>query len=270
MEKELFISTLKGKTGVDNLSERTIDEVAAMFLPQFADDEKITEESWNFPVQVIKTMSGQLRHDLSLGVNTFKTQYEADNKAANAKAIEDAIAAAKAEWEKGQKAEPTKAEPTKTEPEPDIDKKIADAMAKAMEGLAGENGALGKLSKQFSDYMVQVAEEKKAQVVTNARDLIRDYLISRGVDEDDYALEITLEKLQIGEKPDIDALKAKAEKDYEAIFKRMHKNDGGHPFNGGAGGSTDSNTEFQNYIKGKQAEAQQEAKDAEELRKHMM
>lgn len=269
MEKELFISTLKEKTGVDNLSERTIDEVAAMFLPQFADDEKITDDLWKIPVQMVKTMSGQLRHDLSGGINAFKTQFEAENKDAQAKAIADAIAAAKADWEKNHPAPvPPKPEPPKNEP--DIDQKIADAMAKAMAGLTGEDGALGKLSKQFGDYMAQVAEEKKAQSIATVRDQIRDYLIARGVEEDDYALEICLEKLEIGDKPDVAALKTKAEKDYEAIYKRMHKHDGAQPFNGGGGGGQNSDTEFQNFIKERSAKAAQEAKDAEELKKHMM
>ena len=260
MEKELFISQLKEKTGVDNLSERTIDEVATMFLPQFADDSKITDETWKFPIQVVKSMSGQLRHDLSGGINDFKTKFENDNKDIQAKAIADAIAAAKAEWEKEHG----------NQNQPDIDKKIADAIASAMSGLTGDEGAIGKLSKQFSDFLTQVAEEKKTRAIANVRDQIMDYLIELGVDEDDYALEICLEKLEIGEKPDITALKAKAKSDYEAIYKRMHKGDGAQPFRGGGGGSTDSNTEFQNFIKARQTSAAQEAKDAEELRKHMM
>lgn len=269
MEKEALISALKEKAQVDNLSERSIDEVATLFLPQFAEDEKITDDTWKIPVQMVKTMSGQLRHDLSGGINDFKAQFEKDNKDAQAKAIADAIAAAKAEWEKNNpKPEPKKEQ---KKDEPDVDQKIADALAKAMSGLTGENGALGKLSKQFSDYMEQVAEEKKTQNIANVREQIKDYLIGRGVDEDDYALEICLEKLEIGEKPDVSSLKTKAEKDYEAIYKRMHKGDGAQPFKGGAGGGgTDSNAEFQNFIKERQAAAAQEAKDAEELKKHMM
>ena len=72
MEKELFQTMLleKAKAAnnnapIDNLSERTINEVVAMFLPQFADDESITDESWNIPVQMVRTISGQLRHDTS-------------------------------------------------------------------------------------------------------------------------------------------------------------------------------------------------------------
>lgn len=271
MEKTLFISTLKEKSQVDNLSERTIDEVATMFLPQFEDDSKITDESWILPVKMVKTMSGQLRHDLSGGINAFKTQFENDNKEAQAKAITDAVAAAKAEWEKNHPDPNNNNNNDSDKNKEDIDKKIADAITKAMSGLTGEEGVIGKLSKQFSDYMTQVAEEKKTQAIANVREQVKDYLIDRGVEEDDYALEICLEKLEIGEKPDVAALKAKAEKDYEAIYKRMHKGDGAQPFKGGGGGGgTDSNTEFQNFIKERQAAAAKEAQEAEELKKVMM
>ena len=239
MEKEALIQNLKEKSQIDNLSERTIDEVATLFLSQFAEDDKITDESWNLPVQMLKTMSGQLRHDLSGGINDFKTKFEADNKDAQAKAIADAIAAAKAEWEKNlPKPDPDKGDGEGKNKQPqDVDKKIADALAKAMESLTGDEGALGKLSKQFSDFLTQQAEEKKQLSISNVRDQIREYLIGRGVDADDYALEICLEKLEIGDKPDVATLKSKAEKNYETIYNRMHKNDGSKPFKGGGGGA---------------------------------
>lgn len=269
MEKELFLTTLKGKAGVDNVSERSFEEVATLFLPQFADDEKITDELWNIPVSMVKTMSGQLRHDLSTGINDFKAKTEAEQKAQLEKEKKAAIDAFKAQWEK---EHPTQQQP-KDEPEkkePTIDEKLAEFKKTILAEMTGDESALGKLSKQFSDFLTQQAAEKKAITEANVRDQVKDYLIGRGVDEDDFALEYTLEKLEIGEKPDIAALKAKAEKDYESYYKKIHKNDGAQPFNGGAGGNQNSNTEFQNFIKERQAAAAQEAKDAEELKKHMM
>lgn len=268
MEKELFITTLKGKAGVDNVSDRSFEEVAGLFLPQFADDEKITDELWNIPVSMIKTMSGQLRHDLSTGINDFKTKSEAEQKAQLEKEKQAAIDAFKAQWEKEHPTPAPKPEEKKTEP--DIDAKLAEFEKTMLAKMTGDDSAFGKLSKQFSDFMSQVAAEKQAQTEASIREQVKDYLLRRGVDEDDFALEYTLEKLEIGDKPDISALKTKAEKDYEAYYKKIHKNDGAKPFNGGAGGSHDSNTEFQNFIKARQAEAAQEAKDAEELRKQMM
>ena len=41
MEKNLLIQNLKTKAGVDNLSDRTYDEVATLFLSQFAEDDKV-------------------------------------------------------------------------------------------------------------------------------------------------------------------------------------------------------------------------------------
>ena len=269
MEKELFLSTLKSKAGVDNVSDRSFEEVAGLFLPQFADDEKVTDELWNMPVSMVKTMSGQLRHDLSTGINDFKAKSEAEQKAQLEKEKQAAIDAFKAQWEKEHPMqEPLRNEPVKQET--DIDAKLAEMEKAILAKMTGDDSALGKLSKQFSDFMSQVAAEKQAQTEASVREQIKDYLVGRGVDEEDFALEYTLEKLDIGEKPDVSALKAKAEKDYEAYYKKIHRNDGAQPFNGGAGGPHDSNTEFQNFIKARQAEAAQEAKDAEELRKQMM
>lgn len=276
MEKELFQTMLleKAKAAnnnapIDNLSERTINEVVAMFLPQFADDESITDESWNIPVQMVRTISGQLRHDTSTGINDFKTKYESEHKSAQEKAIADAVAAAKAEWEKS-KNEPKPGEPEPPKSEPDIAKLVAEQVAEQMKGITGEDGEVGKLSKLLSDYIKKQAEKEKAVAEASVREQIMDYLVGLGVEEDDYALEITLEKLTIGENPDIDALKNKAKKDYEVIYGRMHKSDGAKPFNGGGGSGASSDKEFKDYIKEKEAAAAQEAKEADELRKHMM
>lgn len=264
MEKELFITTLKGKAGVDNVSDRSFEEVAGLFLPQFEDDEKITDESWNLPVQYIKTMSGQIRHDMSAGIKDFQTRYEAELKAQLEKDKQAAIDAFKAQWEKDHPSTPPKNE------EPDIDNKLAELEKTIMGKLTGEGSEFGKLSKQFGDFMKMMAAEKKAQTEASIREQVKDYLIGRGVDEEDFALEYTLEKLVIGENPDISALKTKAEKDYEATYKKIHKGDGAKPFNGGGGGGHDSNTEFENFIKERQSAAEREAKDAEELKKHLM
>lgn len=268
MEKELFISTLKGKAGVDNVSDRSYEEVAGLFLPQFEDDSKITDESWTIPVQMVKTMSGQLRHDLSTGISDFKAKSEAEQKTLLEKETQAAIDAFKAQWEKEHPAPKPPKTPEKNEPS--VDEKLAEFKKSLLAEMTGDDSAFGKLSKQFSDFMTQVAAEKQAQTKASVRDQIRDYLIDRGVDENDFALEYTLEKIEIGDKPDVSALKAKAEKDYEANYKKIHRGEGAKPFNGGAGGNHDSNADFNNFIKEKQAAAAQEAIDSEELRKKMI
>lgn len=229
MEKNLLINTLKTKAGVDNLSERTLDEVATAYLPMFADDEKITDDSWAIPVQVLKTMSGQLRHEVAEGITKGKTQWETEQKTAQQKAIDDAIAAAKLQWEKDH---PEKKPPLEDQ-KPDIAKLVAEQVAEQMKGITGADSEFGKLSKQFSDYLAAQALKDKATAEAGIRAQLKAYLIGKGVEEDDYALEIALEKVTIGENPDMSALKTKVETDYEAIFKRMHKDDGAQPFKSG-------------------------------------
>ena len=267
MEKELFQSTLLDKAKaannnapIDNLSERTLSEIVGMFLPMFADDEKITDESWNLPVQTIKTLSGQLRHDTSAGINDFKTKFETEQKTAQQKAIDDAVAAFKAQWEKDHPVQNPPAKEEDKDKEPDIQKLVADKVAEQMKALTGEDSEFGKLSKQFSDYLKAQAERDKTASENSIRKQVRDYLIGRGVEEDDFALDYTLEKMVIGENPDVEALKTKAEKDYEANYKKIHKNDGGPVFKGGGGGQETISPLIKSHID----RVAKEAKDAED------
>lgn len=262
MEKELFLTTLKGKAQVDNLSDRTYDEVATLWLPQFADDEKITEDSWKLPVQMLKTMSGQVRHEVSTGIAGGKTKWEEEAASAKQKAIDEAIAAAKAEWEK---AHPTAKKEGGEDPK-DEPVDVAAEVKKQLEALTGEGGAIGKLSKQFSDYLAQQAAKEKAATEASTREQVREYLLSRGVDENDFALDYTIEKLEVGENPDVAALKLKAEKDYEANFKKIHKNEGANPFGGGAGGGG-NDTGAAAWLKGRVENTKKEAESAEARRK---
>lgn len=272
MEKPIFQTTLLDKAKaanndaqIDNLSERSISEIVNLFHPQFVEDDKITDDLWKLPVQMILTMSGQLRHDTSEGINAFKTKFENENKEAQAKAIADALKTAKAEWEKEHKPNQTDDDDPNKNKE-DIDKKVADAVAAALGNLTGEEGAIGKLSKQLSSFLTQQAEKEKAASEAEIRQQIHEYLLSRGADEDDFAFDYTLEKLVIGENPDVAALKAKAEKDYEANYKKIHKNDGAFPPFGG-GGQGDDEQGAKAWLKNREGSATAEQEAAEARRK---
>lgn len=266
MEKNLLIENLKAKAGIDNLSDRTYDEVATVLQPMFADDEKITDESWNLPIQMLKSMSGQLRHEVADGISKGKAQWENEQKTSQQKSIDDAVAAFKAQWEKDHASNT----PPAGEDKPDIAALVAEQVKAQMAGLTGENSEFAKLSKQFSDYLKLQAEKDKAAAEADVRSQIKDFLIGRGVEEDDYALEIMLEKLVIGDKPDVAALKAKAEKDYEAIYKRMHKGENAQPFAGGGGGGGNAiEQEIDAWAKRRDDIAASEAAAAAELEKQI-
>ena len=62
MEKEALIEGLKSKVGENDfgvLSGQTVDALVATFLPSFADDDKVTDETWKIPVEVVKNYAGQ-------------------------------------------------------------------------------------------------------------------------------------------------------------------------------------------------------------------
>ena len=269
MEKNLLIENLKTKAGVDNLSDRTFDEVATIFLPQFAEDDKITEDSYKLPLQMLKTMSGQLRHEVAEGINKGKSQWETDQKAAQQKAIDDAMAAFKTQWEKDH--------PTTTPPANDplkdektLEEKITEAVAAAMGGLTAEEGAIGKLTKQFTEYIQKTEQDKKDAIVNKIREDLKDYLLNVRIADKEACVNLAVKEMEIDEKSDFDRLKIDVEKRYEKLYKEFYGDTGGGPYAGGAGGATDSNKEFEKYIKERQKAAEEAAKEADELEKSMM
>lgn len=269
MEKIQFQTTLLDKVKaannnaqVDNLSERTISEIVNLFHPQFIDDDKITDESWNLPVQMIKTMSGQLRHDTSTGINAFKTQYETEQKNAQQKAIDDAVAAFKAQWEKDH-PDPNK----KPEDNPDFAKLVADQVAAQLKALTGEESDFGKLSKQMSDYLTAQRAKEEAASVADLRSQILDYIVEfDGLDEDDAIIENVMLKLDIKGDKKLDDLKNEAKSLYEKAYKKfVTKHGGGQPFTGGGG--NDEASGAKGWLKTRGLVSDAEAAAAEERKK---
>ena len=272
MEKELFISTLKGKAEVDNLSERTIEEIATMFLPQFTDDTKVTDESWKLPVQMLKTMSGQLRHDTSEGINAFKTKYESDNKNAQQKAIDDAIAKAKAEWEKNN-----------GEKEPDDnngkDEGIEQVLAKAFENynkkLFGEDGKGGVIGSQLNttaEFIKTQTEAQEKAMLGNLGTDLKNFLKEENATKEfaiNLAVKNVLSTIDDIKTVDADKMKLVVKKEYESVYKEAY-GDGGKPFGGNSAGGEDGSSvaSIQEWAKTRQKELDAEAAAAAELEKH--
>lgn len=269
MEKETLISNLREKVGENDfavLSERTVDNIIEPFMTMFADDDKITEETYRLPVSVIKSYVGQYRHDvkdgISKGVADGKTAWETEQKTAQEKAVADAVAKAKEEWEKDHKSK----EGTEHGKEgDDLDKKIQDAVANALGSLTGEEGVIGKLSKQFGDYMAAQTAKEKAATIANAKSELKKFLIELGADENKpRVIELALAEVEIGDAPVMADLQKAAKAKYESLYKDLY-GDGGKPFAGGNGNgggtSNDGLKEFlrQQTEKDKAEEAQAEA-----------
>jgi len=267
MEKNLLIQNLKSKAGIDNLSERTYDEVATVLLPMFADDEKITDESWSLPVQMLKSMSGQLRHEVADGINKGKTQWESEQKTAQQKAVDDAMAAFKAQWEKDH---PDVKPAEKPEEKVDVAQLVADEVAKLKGELTGDDSAIGKLAKQFTDYMAKTEQEKKDALVNKIREELKDYLLDVRLADREPVVNLAIKETEVNADSDFDKLKIEVEKKYEKLYKEFYGDSGNGPYAGGAGGGTNTNKEFDNFIKQKEKEAEIAAAETKELEAIMM
>ena len=266
MEKDILISSLKEKSGVDNLSDRTFDEVAELWLSIFADDEKITDETWKMPVQMLKTMSGQYRHDLSNGINDFKARYDAEKKASFDREKADAIAAAKAEWEKTFK---TVEKPLEGEKK---DESIADAVKAALaeynKTLFGEDGKSGTIGSQLNanaEFMKATLQRQKDDAINQIKATLKDYLVEERNADREPVVNLAIREMAINENSDIDKLKVEVEKKYEQLYKDFYGDSHGGPWSGGGGVGEDSNKQFERFIKGREAKAKKEADDAAAL-----
>lgn len=272
MEKEALIQGLRERLG-DNatvLSDRSYDEIASAALPAFADDSKVTDDTWKLPVSMLNTIVGQYRHEVADGITKGKEQWAAENIAANQKSINDGIAAFKAQWEKDHAVPAPAPAPV---PKTDEEKRKAE-MAEFVKGILAENnkqllaedGAIGKLSKSVSGFMETYNKQQRDALVSGIQKQLRDYLITDLKADSAPSVNLAVKQLEIGDNPDIDALKLTAKKNYEAIHKEFY-GDGAKPFGGGNGGAAGGDVQLKEYIKTKQAAAQKEAQEAEALRK---
>lgn len=267
MEKESLISSLKERIGENDfnaISRRSVETIIEPLLPMFADDEKVTEETYALPVALLKSFIGQSRHDIAAGIKSEKERYEAEKE----KAVKDAVEAYKNSLEKdkdkgGEKEK--KGEGAKQTD--DIDSIIEDKFKSLLESLTGEEGAIGKLNNSLNTFINEYNERRKAEKVSDIQARIRENL--QGLGETNVKLiNLAIKEVDFDGDKDFDTLLKEVKAEYESLFKEFY-GDGVRPFAGGAGGES-SSTSFKSYIERQQKLAEQQAKDAEALQKKMI
>ena len=270
MEKESLIEGLRSRLG-DNataVSDRSYDEIATAALPMFADDDKVTDDTWKVPVQMLSSLVGQYRHDVADGIAKGKDTWAAEQGEANKKAVADAVAKAKAEWEaslKGKKdKDPAEGSSDKKDADSNILEQVKTLLAENNKQLLSEDGAIGKLTSSVNGFMENYNKQQKESLESGIRKQISDYLSDKGASYKP-AVNLAIKNLEIGDNPDMDVLKLQAEKGYMSIVKDFY-GDGGKPFGGTGTGGTGKGL-VDDYIKQRAQEAQKEANDAEALRK---
>lgn len=272
MEKDILIQNLRTKVGEDNckvISDKTFDGIAESVLPLFADDSKITDETWKLPVATLVQFAGQKRFDEKEFTEKYKadyakeyaTQHEKDVEERIRKATEDALEAYKKEH-----PETRPLEKPAGEQKPDIAQLVRDEVANAFKGLTGEDSELGKLTKAMTDMVKSQQDRQKAEVKNQVKSQLKQHLLGLKANNE-ACIDDALDDIDYGDSPKFDDLKQTAIQNYERRYKRYY-GDGGQPFGGNnSGGGGGGNSFVKSQIEKLRKEAEDSASYAEEQEK---
>ena len=270
MEKESLIASLKeriGETDFNAISRRSVETIIEPLLPMFADDDKVTDETWAIPVAMLKSFIGQSRHDIAESLKAERARYEADKD----KAVKDAVEALKASLKDKEQKEGSGS--GGKEGKDDIDAIIDKKMAAMVESLTGKDGALGKLTESFNTFITDYNSKRQQERVEDLRGRVKNELV--GLENDrikerydvPFIVDLALRDVDFGKDAQYAELLEEAKKKYEFYFPKFAP--GVKPFAGGGSGES-VDTSFQDYIKRQQKDAERLAEDAKALRGKMM
>lgn len=266
MEKTELIQNLRTKVGEDNckvISDKTFDGIAESVLPLFADDSKITDDTWKLPVATLIQFAGQKRFDEKEFTEKFKadytTQHEKDVEDRIKKATDAAVQKAIEDYKKEHPEQ-------KSDPK-DLDAKVAAAVAEAIKGITGEGSELSKSLATITSFVNTQKEREKTQQKDRVRDELKKHLIGLKANNE-ACVDDALDDIEYGDDPKFDELKQKAIDAYEKRYKRYYA-DGGKPFggNGGSGGGSGDSDFVKDRINRLKKEAEDNANYSEELKK---
>ena len=266
MEKDILIQNLKTKVGEDNakvISDKTFDGIAESVLTMFADDSKITEETWKLPVATLIQFAGQKRFDEKEFTEKFKADYAKEYAGQHEKDVETRIQTAVAKALEDYKKE---------HPEngggnggnggnggsstDDLDAKVSKAVKEAMAGLTGADSEFGKMTATMTNFMKSQLEREKNATLNAVKAELKKHLIALKANNE-ACIDDALDDIEYGDNPTFDGLKQSVISAYEKRYKRYYA-DGGKPF---GGNGTGENGAGNGFVKDRIEKLQQEAKD---------
>lgn len=273
MEKDILIQGLRTRIGEDDakiISDKTFDGVATEVLGLFADDSKVTDETWKLPVALLKQFAGQKRFDEKTFTENFKAEYAKQYQTEHEKDVETRIAAATAKAIEDYKKE---------HPEngggnggnggngaDDLDAKVAKAVKEAMAGLTGADSDFGKMTATMNAFMKSQLEREKTATLNSVKSELKKHLVALKANNE-ACIDDALDDIEYGDTPTFDGLKQAAVAAYEKRYKRYYA-DGGKPFGGdGTGGNGGDNDFVKERIARLKQEAEENANYATELEK---
>jgi len=273
MEKDILIQGLRTRIGEDDakiISDKTFDGVATEVLGLFADDTKVTEETWKLPVALLKQFAGQKRFDEKSFAESFKDKYSKQYQAEHEKDVETRIntAVAKAlEDYKKEHPESGGGDGGKGgASEESLDEKVAKAVKEAMAGLTGADSEFGKMTATMTNFMKSQMEREKTATLNSVKAELKKHLIALKANNE-ACIDDALDDIEYGDNPTFDALKQTAVSAYEKRYKRYYA-DGGKPFGGdGTGEQGGENGFVKKTIDRLKKEAEENANYATDLEK---
>lgn len=265
MEKDILIQNLRTKVGDDNcsvISDKTFDGVAESILTQFADDSKITDEMWNLPVALLKQFAGQKRFDEKAFTEKYKAEYAKEYATKHEKDVEERIrtAALKA-VEDYKKEQDVKGIEHGTDE--DLDKKVSDAVAKALAGITGKDSELGKSLDVINQFVKNQTERERTENTNRVKSELKQHLLKLKANNE-ACIDDALDDIDYGDKPTFADMKQKAIEAYERRYKRYYA-DGGKPFGGKSGGADGGKELFEAHVKRVEAQVQDAKEYAESI-----
>jgi len=269
MQKDILIQELRTRVGEDDakvISDKTFDGFASNYLSLFEKDEDITDDTWTIPVAALKMFAGQKRHDDKVFAERYKSEYEAQHQKDVDARIADATAKAIEEFKKTlENAGEKGGEGEDTKPDP----KAADDMEERMRAIM-EN-ALKERDKQIEDFKNTIKEltesqkeREKTARISSVKAALKKHLQDLKANNE-ACIDDALDGIDFGDEPKFDELKQTAIDAYEKRYKRYY-GDGGKPFGGeSAGGGTSGGGG--SIVKSHIERAKQQVQDAEDYAK---
>ena len=272
MEKDILIQNLRTKVGEDNcksISDKTFEGIAESVLPMFADDSKITEETWKLPVATLIQFAGQKRFDEKNFTEKFKADYAKEYATQHEKDVEsrinDAVAKALEDYKKEHQENGGNGGNGGGGNE-DADAKIDAAVAKAMEKLTGKGSELAKSLATISTFITTQTEREKTETRNNVKAALKQHLLNLKANNE-ACIDDALDDIEYGDNPTFEGLKQSAISAYEKRYKRYYA-DGGKPFGGDStGGNGGTGDIVKQKIEQLKKEAQESSEYATELEK---
>lgn len=268
MQKDILIQELRTRVGEDDakvISDKTFDGFAENYLSLFEKDDEITDDTWKAPVAALKMFAGQKRHDDKVFTERYKSEYEAQHQKDVDARIADATAKAIEEFKKTLKNEGDgDGDGEGTKPDPKADDGMEERMRAFMEN------ALKERDKQIEDFKNTIKEltesqkeREKTARIGSVKSALKQYLLDLKAGNE-ACIDDALDGIDYGDEPSLEDFKQAAVAAYEKRYKRYY-GDGGKPFGGeSAGGSGGGSGSI---VKSHIERVQQQVKDAEDYAK---